>query len=330
MNRKYKQRKKRKNNRGLMISFKVVLASAAIGVVVICGSEMIHSKSFIKGDVHTINDTNLQYDNEEAKNNTVDDNNTGTQKENVLDNSGYLTLENDPNAEDVMDVFHRTEGLLKGTLKYPVRTDGKKVVYLTFDDGPSTENTANVLDTLDRYGIKATFFVTGTSIEKNDEAKALLKRIAADGNAIGNHTYSHDYNKLYPGRTIDPVAFMEDVEKNNEVMKSVLGKDFSTRAIRFPGGYWTWNGRTGIRPIIDENGYAIIDWNALSEDAEGKPKSAEELVEKTKTNVEALGPDADSIVFLMHDTYGKKETAKALPQIIEYFKSKGFEFKTMK
>ena len=54
--------------------------------------------------------------------------------------NGYLSLEEDPNAEDALEVFANTEGLLKGTKTYPVRTDGKKVVYLTFDDGPSTTN----------------------------------------------------------------------------------------------------------------------------------------------------------------------------------------------
>ena len=73
----------------------------------------------------------------------------------------YLKLENDPNAEDALEVFANTEGLLKGTKKYPVRTDGKKVVYLTFDDGPSTTNTPQVLDLLDKYNIKATFFILG-------------------------------------------------------------------------------------------------------------------------------------------------------------------------
>ena len=62
----------------------------------------------------------------------------------------YLKLEDDPNAEDALEVFANLDGLLKGTKKYPVRTDGKKVVYLTFDDGPSTTNTPQVLDVLDK------------------------------------------------------------------------------------------------------------------------------------------------------------------------------------
>ena len=245
-------------------------------------------------------------------------------------NSGYLKLEDDPNAEDAMMVFHNTEGLLKGTKTYPVRTDGKKVVYLTFDDGPSTTNTPKVLDILEQYNVKATFFVLGKSIDTDSQSKELLKRIANDGHAIGNHSYSHDYNYLYPGRIINSENFMYDINKCNDSLKRVLGDDFKTRIIRFPGGYWSWDGRTNIRPILDEQGYAIIDWNTLNEDAQGSKKDANQLLECTKKNTEALGPNADSIVLLMHDTYGKEATVDALPQIIEYYQSLGFEFKTIK
>ncbi|HEY5525382.1 MAG TPA: polysaccharide deacetylase family protein [Clostridium sp.] len=250
---------------------------------------------------------------------------------NVLDNSGYLPLAEDTNAEDALQVNANTEGLIKKTLSYPVRKDGKKVAYLTFDDGPSTSNTPAVLDVLNKYGIKATFFVIGKEIDSGEDSKKILKRTIKEGNAIGNHTYGHNYSYLYPKRTINANNFMADIEKTNETLKKVLGKDFSTRAIRFPGGYWSWEGRGGIRPTLDEKGYGIIDWNALDGDAESKPpKNAEQLIARTKQTIEDLGPNADSIVCLMHDTYGKEETVKALPAIIELFKQKGFEFKSIK
>jgi len=251
-------------------------------------------------------------------------------EERKLDNSGYLPLEKDVNAEDALKVYRITDSLLKDEINYPVRSDGKKVVYLTFDDGPSTENTADVLNVLKKYGVKATFFVTGTSIEKGDEPKKLLKRIAREGHAIGNHTYSHDYDYLYPEGTVNVDNFIMDVEKNDKLMKSVLGKDFSTRIVRFPGGSWSWKGRSSVIPVLESKGFGIIDWNSLNEDAEGEFKDSVKLVERTKENVERLGQNADSIVFLMHDTYGKKETAKALPEIIEYFKCNNFVFKTIK
>lgn len=246
-------------------------------------------------------------------------------------NSLYLPLEDDPNAEDVMEVSKNTEALLKGEKSYPVRKDGKKVAYLTFDDGPSTENTKDVISVLNKYNIKATFFVTGSAVEENDNTKELVKEIASNGNAIGNHTYSHDYDLLYSGGVIDPNAFMNEINKTNKVLKSVLGDNFKTRAVRFPGGYWSWQGRSKIRSVIDKDGYAIINWNALSKDAEGKQgKNSTELFECFKETTENLGPDADSIIVLMHDTYQKRETVKSLPAIIDYLKNKGFEFKTMK
>ena len=249
---------------------------------------------------------------------------------NILDNSGYLSLEEDPNADDAAMVAENTKGLLNGTKQYPVRTDGKKVVYLTFDDGPSTTNTPGVLDVLDRYNVKATFFTLGKSIEANEEAKNILKETVKRGHAIANHTYGHDYSYLYPNRTMNVNNIVSDLEKSQNSMKAVLGQDFSTRVIRFPGGYWSWEGRTAMKEAMEQNGYYNVDWNALNKDAEGNVKNADELLQSTKDTIEVLGPNADSVVLLMHDTYGKEETVKALSQIIEYLQGKGFEFRTIK
>ena len=242
----------------------------------------------------------------------------------------YLPFDKDPNADDGKVVSEYTNGLLKGTLQYPVRKDGKKIVYLTFDDGPSTTNTPEVLKILDKYNIKGTFFVTGNSISAGDKSKELLKQIVKNGHAIGNHTYSHDYKYLYPNRKMNVNNIMSDINKNENLMKEVLGEDFSTKVVRFPGGYWSWQDRTPMKEKMIQEGIQNIDWNALNGDAEGKKKNADELVEFAKKSVEDLGPNADNVVVLMHDTYGKEETVKALPRIIEYLQSKGFEFKSIK
>lgn len=269
---------------------------------------------------------------------TDEENNTdspNTQENNVQANItknayGYLTLEEDPNAEDALEVYNRTEELLKGTIQYPVRTDGKKVVYLTFDDGPSTSNTPQILDILKANDVKATFFIMGNQLDTNDEyVKDILRREAKEGHAIANHTYSHNYDYLYPKRVISSNNFMADVEKCNDKLKEVLGDDFNTRVIRFPGGYWSWEGRSEVKTLIDQKGLSIINWNAINGDAEGI-KNYTGLVNRLKQTTEDLGPNADSIVVLMHDTYGKEETVKALPEIINYYKSKGFIFKTIK
>ncbi|MBS2904492.1 polysaccharide deacetylase family protein, partial [Klebsiella pneumoniae] len=95
---------------------------------------------------------------------------------------------------------------------------GEKIVFLTFDDGTSTTVTPKVLKILDQYNIKATFFLMGKNIDNGgDAAKELVKEEYNSGHAIGNHSYSHDYNILYPGRTLNLESFKEDFNKNTKL-----------------------------------------------------------------------------------------------------------------
>ena len=205
-------------------------------------------------------------------------------------------------------------------------TDNKKVVYLTFDDGPSETVTPSILKTLKKENVKATFFVLGKSIDESEANKKLLKQEVTEGHAIGNHTYSHNYNYLYPNKSVNTNNFMSEINKTNESLKKVLGENFSTRAIRFPGGHMSWKNTAGIDKLMKEKDYHYIDWNALSKDAEGAQKNAEQLTEEVKKTV----GNKTKVVLLMHDTYGKEETAKALPGIIAYLKNQGYEFRTFK
>nr|WP_283625226.1 polysaccharide deacetylase family protein [Clostridium butyricum] len=203
---------------------------------------------------------------------------------------------------------------------------GEKIVFLTFDDGTSTTVTPKVLKILDQYNIKATFFLMGKNIDNGGEAaKELVKEEYNSGHAIGNHSYSHDYNILYPGRTLNLESFKEDFNKNTKLLKAILGDDFSTRVIRCPGGYMSWKGMNQLDGYLNDNNMTYIDWNALSKDAEGKKKNADELFQ----NAVDTSKNKEIVVLLMHDTYGKEETAKSLPKIIEYFKNSGYEFKTL-
>lgn len=329
------KRRNKKKKRQREVSF--ILGSVLIVVALVLAIKFIPKQEEQRLELATPNENqdgtsnNTESDDDDKVENNKDEaNDKDKVEENKLDNSGYLSFEEDPNADDAAMVAENTKGLLNGTKQYPVRTDGKKVVYLTFDDGPSTTNTPQILDVLDQYNIKATFFVLGSSIDKGDEAKEVLKETVERGHAIANHTYSHDYSYLYPNRTMNVNNIISDLEKSQNSMKAVLGKDFSTRVIRLPGGYWSWEGRTAMKEAMEQNGYYNVDWNALNKDAEGKKKNADELVQCTKESVENLGPNADSVVLLMHDTYGKEETVKALPRIIEYLQSQGFEFRTIK
>lgn len=206
--------------------------------------------------------------------------------------------------------------------EYP---DGK-VVFLTFDDGPSTTNTPDVLDILEEKGVKATFFITGQNLANGGERAAnLLKATFEAGHAIANHSWSHNYNVLYPGGSLDINAFVEDYQKTDELLKDILGDNFYTRVIRCPGGYFSWNNMEPLDQYLKENDRHSIDWNALNGDAEGKKKSASELVDYAIETSQGK----DTVILLMHDTYGKEETVKALPEIIDYFKENGYVFKTI-
>ena len=210
--------------------------------------------------------------------------------------------------------------------KYDYSNNGEKIVFLTFDDGASTTVTPQILDTLKKENVKATFFVTGENIERGGEkAKELIKKEFDSGNAIANHSYSHDYKYLYPDRTLNLENFLTDFKKTDDILKDILGPYFSTRVIRCPGGHMSWKDMEPLDEYLKENNMASIDWNALNADAQGKKKSAEELVDYAIKTSEGK----EMVVLLMHDTYGKEETAKALPQIIKYFKDNGYEFKTL-
>ena len=200
------------------------------------------------------------------------------------------------------------------------------MVFLTFDDGSSTTVTPEILKALKENDVRATFFVTGENIERGGQkAKDLIKESFEYGNAIANHSYTHDYKVLYPGRTLNLDNFLADFNKTDELLKEILGPYFSTRVIRCPGGHMSWKGMDQLDNYLDENNMASIDWNALIADAEGKKKNAQELLDYAINTSQGK----DIVVLLMHDTYGKEETAKALPTIIKYFKDNGYEFKTL-
>ena len=210
--------------------------------------------------------------------------------------------------------------------KYDYSNNGKKIVFLTFDDGTSKTNTPEVLRILDENNIKATFFLTGSNIENGGEtARELVKQEFESGHAIANHSYSHDCNKLYPGRNLDMKAFKEDYEKNDKLLKSILGENFTTHVMRCPGGYMSWKNMDELYKYLEKNNIASIDWNALNADAEGPKKNAKQLAQYAIKTSEGK----EMVVLLMHDTYGKEETVKALPTIIKYFKDNGYEFRTL-
>ena len=205
--------------------------------------------------------------------------------------SNALTTESNSEVENAAFVEKYLDQQMKQQM--PDGADGKKVAYLTFDDGPSETVTPQVLDVLKAENVHATFFLIGKYIDKDQASKDLVKREFDEGNAIGNHTYSHDYNYLYPNGKINLERCRSDFEKTSQSLKNILGEDFSTRAVRFPGGQMTWDkkdpsGAEAIDKALQDKDLHQIDWNSLSGDAEGAHKKAEQLKLLLKNNHESI------------------------------------------
>lgn len=192
-----------------------------------------------------------------------------------------------------------------------------KIAYLTFDDGPSTTNTPKILDTLDQYGVKATFFVLGDMAEKSPD---IVKRIHSEGHSIGNHSYSHRYDYLY--KNMD--NFLGEINRTDRVLKNILGEEFNTNLLRFPGGSFESYKDKYIK-AAEKLGYKIYDWNALNGDSESRNPSVGKLVNRLKETTKGQ----NKLIVLMHDNYGKENTVQALPSIIDYLINQGYKFNSL-
>lgn len=211
-----------------------------------------------------------------------------------------------------------------GNESFVTRTVVKRrgVVCLTFDDGPSSDSTSQILEILNKNNVKATFFVVGFGEKKYD----LVKQIVEDGHQIGYHGYTHDYSKVY--QSVDSV--MENFYKIEKLVTDVTWID-STKIVRFPGGSSNTVSKkyckgvmTEVTERILEEGYQYFDWNVDSQDA-GGAKTSEEVYMNV---ISGLRPDRYNIV-LMHDSTGNQKTVDALQRIIDYCMDNGYEFRTI-
>ena len=193
----------------------------------------------------------------------------------------------------------------------------EKIVYLTFDDGPS-ENTKKIMDILDKYNAKATFFVTG----RNQKYNYLIKDAYNAGHTIGLHTYSHDYQTVYSSVE----AYFDDLNKVGQMVKNEIG--FVPHYIRFPGGSSNTISRKYCQGIMStltkeviEKGYQYYDWKGDSTDASGNHVAVDKLIRNG-----TLCHD-NNVMILCHDTQAKDTTVQALPAIIEHYRKLGYTFK---
>lgn len=190
--------------------------------------------------------------------------------------------------------------------------ESEKIVYLTFDDGPSNL-TPQFLEVLNSYDVKATFFVT-----YQPELADVYRQIVDSGNNIQVHTSTHDYTKIY--QSVE--AYMADFELLYTYIYNITGK--KPDCYRFPGGSTNSYGASTIHDIakeMDRRGFTFFDWNVSVGDGNAAATRVS-IIEKIQK--ESYGKN--KIVMLAHDSAGKGETLAALPQIIEYYKSNGFEF----
>ncbi len=192
---------------------------------------------------------------------------------------------------------------------------GGKTIYLTFDDGPSP-NTPRILDILDSYGVKATFFVINTGYN------SYMKDIVNRGHTIALHAYTHNYKTIYSSDE----AYYNDLQKISDVVFNNTG--VRTNIIRFPGGSSNTVSRnycsgimTRITKGVQSLGYQYYDWNCSSQDASGHNVAVETIVSSCKKV-----PSSNTVIVLMHDTGAKNTTVAALPQVIEYYRSCGYSF----
>lgn len=196
----------------------------------------------------------------------------------------------------------------------------QKIAYLTFDDGPSL-NTMKILDILDQYNVKATFFVMAN---KEPYAEASYREMIKRGHSIALHTYSHNYQTIYRSKE----AFFHDLHKLETFLHDHYG--VSSTIVRLPGGSdnrlsHQASTRPIIRSILDEltnSGYIYVDWHVDSKDGDSPNMSTSEITRNVLTRYKNYRQP----IILLHDINQMKATVKSLPIIIESMKKDGYDF----
>lgn len=194
-------------------------------------------------------------------------------------------------------------------------SSGNKVVYLTFDDGPGA-HTQQLLDILDKYNVKVTFFVTNV----NSGYENMIAKEAAAGHTVAIHSASHDYKKIYS--SVD--AYFADLNEMSDIIYAQTGQ--RPKLIRFPGGSsntvslkYCSGIMTTLTKAVTDQGYKYFDWNVSSGDA-GGTTSTEEVY---KNVVNGMKSHNVSVV-LQHDIKGF--SVNAVERIIQWGLANGYTF----
>ncbi|SHI65062.1 Peptidoglycan/xylan/chitin deacetylase, PgdA/CDA1 family [Clostridium cavendishii DSM 21758] len=191
----------------------------------------------------------------------------------------------------------------------------EKIVYITFDDGPGGKVTSQILDTLKEYDAKATFFVIGNMVKGQEE---LLKRMFKEGHSIGLHTFTHEQNKIYRNSE----SFIDEMLQAQNAIESATG--CKPNILRFPFGCNnnTYKLTSTMVDKLHEKNLKIYDWNVDSTDGMNPRLDPGRIAQRAKSK-------KDMAIVLMHCGYVNKNTAKALPDILKYYKDNGYKFKVI-
>lgn len=202
-----------------------------------------------------------------------------------------------------------------------VYSSNERIAYLTFDDGPVKRITPKILDILDEFGIKATFFIIGKRAEQYPE---IIKRIYESGHLLANHTYSHDNATIYKTKE----SFLNEIKKTDSIIGNILNiPDYSCKIFRFPNGSTArafYKEKQKAMTYLEEINYSYIDWNCVNDDAIRKC-SKEQLV----NNLINSAKNKNTLVVLMHDSGDVNNTYDALEDSILFLLSQGYIFKTL-
>ncbi|MFN6513466.1 MAG: polysaccharide deacetylase family protein [Nostoc sp. CreGUA01] len=198
----------------------------------------------------------------------------------------------------------------RGTVVYQGKLKAnEKVIALTFDDGPSPKNTAQVLAILQKHHVKATFFMIGEMVKYFPQ---VAKQVAADGDVIGNHTWHHSY------RHVDVVTAANEINTTADIIYQTTG--VKTTLFRPPGGFLN----NGLAHYAKSQNYTVIMWSEVSGDAERPSPQVSKMVNNVLKNAKP------GVIVLMHDGGGNRSrTVQALPQIIDGLKAQGYRFVTI-
>ncbi|WP_459830686.1 polysaccharide deacetylase family protein [Clostridium carnis] len=199
--------------------------------------------------------------------------------------------------------------------------ENKKVVYLTFDDGPSPGITKEISQVLLKNNVKGTFFVVGSNVRLFPK---VIKELKNNGMSIMPHTDIHEYKNIYSSKD----EYFKDLNNCIETIESVIGNG-KLMFVRMPGGS---DNNIADRKILDsiretlkEEGIYNIDWSVDSGDSEGYNCT----VELINSHIREYGGLYKVEVVLMHDLGNKQTTVDSLQNVIDFYKRKGYEFKTL-